>query len=200
MLEIFVIRPGATVFDDSGRIKGSLDIPLSSKGIEQAEQLSRTFQTMKWDCLYVAPSLSAQSCADKIAERNFCRQRTLDCLKNLDHGLWQGKLISEVKRFQPTFYRQFQESPLSVSPPGGETLTSARQRVEATLSKLAHKHEGGRIGFLAPEPMASIIQCYFAGGEFGEIWKHEQDSGTFERIELRDAPHEGLIDVVVAPA
>jgi broad specificity phosphatase PhoE len=198
MLEIFVIRPGATALDEAGRIKGSLDIQLSSKGMEQAENLSRVFQAIKLDCLYVAPCLSAQACAEKIAERNFCRQKTLECLRNLDHGLWQGKLISEVRRLQPSFYRQFQESPLTVAPPGGETVNSARQRVEATLTKLAIKHEGGSIAFLAPEPMASIIQCYFAGGQFGEIWKHEQDLGTFERIELRHAPIDGVMDVVVA--
>lgn len=198
MLEIYFIRPGATLFDDVGRIKGSLDIPLSGKGIEQAERLSRTFQTIKLDCLYVAPCLSAQATADLIAERNFCRQRTLDCLRNLDHGLWQGKLVSEIKRLQPTIYRQFQENPAKVCPPGGETIASAMQRVEQAASKLALKNQAGSIAFLLPEPMASILQCHFAGGEFCEIWNHEQDFGTFERIELRQVPDVGVLNAVVA--
>ncbi len=198
MLEVYIIRPGATIFDEAGRIKGSLDIPLSPEGIEQAKQLSHTLQSIKMDCLYVAPCLSAQDTADRIADRNFCRQRTLDCLRNLDHGLWQGKLVSEVKRLQPTFYRQFQENPASVCPPGGETLPSAVQRVRDTLNKLSQKHEGGRIGFLAPEPMASIIQVCLVGGRFGDIWKLQRDSGTFDRFELHLVPRPGAFEVEVA--
>lgn len=194
MLEIYIIRPGATNFDDSGRIKGWLDIPLSPKGMEQAELLSKTFQTIKLDYLYVAPCLSAQSTADQIAERNFCRQRTLDCMRNLDHGLWQGKLVSEIKRFQPTIYRQFQESPEHFCPPGGETLNQARQRVESSLEKLLLKHKSGSVGFLVPEPMASIVQSFYGGGAVGEIWKKEQDSGTFERLEVRRVPSDGVLE------
>lgn len=184
MLEVLFIRPGCTTFDEAGRIKGSLDIPLSENGMVQADQLSLALQMIKLDCLYVSPYLSAQLTAERIAERNFCRQRTLDWLKNLDHGLWQGKLTSEVKRLQPTFYRQFQENPLGVCPPGGETVLQAVQRIQAPLSKLLRKHDQGRIGFLIPEPLASIAQRCVLGGRLGDIWQLERDSGTFEAVHL----------------
>ena len=32
MIEVLLIRPGSTTFDHEGRIKGSLDIPLSVEG------------------------------------------------------------------------------------------------------------------------------------------------------------------------
>ena len=33
--------------------------------------------------------------------------------------------------------------------------------------------------------MASIVQSFYGGENVGEIWKKEQDSGTFERLEVR---------------
>ncbi len=184
MVDILIIRPGSTAFDEAGRIKGCLDLPLSPKGIEQAEKLSVALQYEKLDCLYIAPSLSAQTTAEKIAERNFCRQKTLDCLSNLDLGLLQGKLLAEVKRCQPTFYRSFQENPVDVYPPGGESVREAIARIQKALDKIIDKHEGGRIGILVPDPMASIVQYCLVGDRFFDIWKSQSDCGMFQHVQL----------------
>ena len=37
---VLLIRPGATDFDDQGRIKGSLDMPMSERGREQVNSLT----------------------------------------------------------------------------------------------------------------------------------------------------------------
>jgi broad specificity phosphatase PhoE len=185
MLEVLIIRPGCTMFDEAGRIKGSLDIPLSENGKAQAERLSLALQTQKLDCLYVGPCLSAQTTAQQIAERNFCKQRNLNWLQNMDHGLWQGKLLSEVKRLQPTFYRQFQENSAHICPPGGESVQEALLRIQAPLAKLVRKHTDGRIGILVPDPMASIVERCLMGGKIGDIWQLERDSGTFSTIQVQ---------------
>ena len=91
--------------------------------------MSRGLAEVKLDYLYVAPCESALQSAERIGDRNFCRQKTVDCLRNLDHGLWQGKLVSEVRRLQPKVYRQFQEHPTDVCPPEGETVQAAYDRV-----------------------------------------------------------------------
>jgi phosphoserine phosphatase len=195
MLEVIIIRPGCTTFDEAGRIKGSLDIPLSDKGLAQAEQLAIALQTIKLDVLYVAPCVSAQMTAERIAERHFCKQKTTDWLRNLDHGLWQGKLLSEVKRLQPTFYRQFQDNPGDVCPPGGETVYQAFNRIHAPLNKILRKHEGGRIGILVPDPMATILQRCLVGGQLGDIWQLEQDSGKFEAIHLQSTESQPVLQL-----
>jgi probable phosphoglycerate mutase len=195
MLEVLVIRPGSTTFDEVGRIKGSLDIPLSPQGIEQAERLSVMLQTIKMDCLLVAPCASAQSTAEAIGERNFCKQKTMDWLANLNHGLWQGKSLAEVKRLQPSFYRDFQEDPAHVCPPGGETVQEAIDRIFVPLQKLLRKYDGGRIGILVPEPLASIVQFCLSGGQFGDIWKSESDSGCFQMLRVQSTENYPVLEI-----
>lgn len=184
MLEVLLIRPGSTTFDEEGRIKGSLDIPLSQQGAQQVEALSQKLAMTKLDCLYIAPCESAKRSAEAIAARNFCKQKTLDCLRNLDHGLWQGKLVSEVRRLQPRVYRQFQEHPADVCPPDGETIEGAICRVRATIEKLKRRHNGGRIGLIVPQPMASIVRYALVGGSIGDLWKEELDFGSYERLQV----------------
>lgn len=195
MLDVLLIRPGSTTFDAEGRIKGSLDIPLSEAGIEQAQELAKRLAEVKLDCLYVSPAESAQQSAKMIAEYNFCRQRTLECMRNLDHGLWQGKLVSEVKRLQPKVYRQFQEHPGDVCPPNGETVEQAIARLQTTLSKLKKRHKGGRIGIIVPQPLAAIVRFVLTGGSLGDLWKAELDFGTFETLNVNT---EAVPDVSVA--
>ncbi|MEM7473471.1 MAG: histidine phosphatase family protein [Planctomycetota bacterium] len=188
MLEVLLIRPGCTTFDEEGRIKGALDIPLSELGNKQALQLADSLKETKLDCLYVAPAESAQASGKLICDYNFCRSKTLDCLRNLDHGLWQGKLVSEVKRLQPKVYRQFQENPEGMCPPEGETIEQAIERIQASMQKLVRKHDGGSIGLVVPQPMASIVRYVLLGGSLGDLWKCELDFGTFETLRLETVP------------
>ena len=199
MLEVILISPGSTVFDEEGRIKGCTDIPLSSRGEQQADSLAHSLEAVKIDCIYTAPCESAQISAEKICERNFCKRKVLPSLRNLDHGLWQGKLVKEVKRLQPKVYRQFQEHPLDVCPPQGETIEAGLNRVHATLDKLHRKHEGGRIGLIIPQPMTSLVRYALVGGSFGDIWKAEADFGAYEifRVEGRSEFKQRLAELAV---
>ncbi len=184
MLEVLLIRPGSTTFDEEGRIKGALDIPLSDRGQQQARELAQSLSGYKLDCLYVAQCESAAQSAKAIRAKNACKQRVLECLKNLDHGLWQGKLVSDVKRCQPKVYRQFQEHPSDVCPPDGETVQDALDRVVGTVDKLKKRHRGGRIGLLVPQPMAAVVRYALVGGSLGDLWQAELDFGNFEVLQV----------------
>ncbi len=117
MFRIVLVRPGATSFDEQGRIKGCLDIPLSKTGSDQAIKTASELSGLQVDMVYSAPCESAQQTAEIVAKKCRSRMKVVDALRNLDHGLWQGKLIDEVRRQQPKVYRQCQESPENVCPP-----------------------------------------------------------------------------------
>lgn len=184
MLEVLLIRPGSTTFDEEGRIKGSLDIPLSSQGYAQATELAERLAGEKIDCLYVAACESAAKSAELIRRQNNCKQKVLDCLTNMDHGLWQGKLVSDVKRCQPKVYRQFQEHPGDVCPPAGETVQQAFNRVVPTIEKLKKRHRSGKIAILVPQPMAAVVRFALIGGSLGDLWQAELDFGTYELLQV----------------
>ena len=94
--------------------------------------------------IYASPCQSADQTAEALAHALDLKVKTVDKLQNLDQGLWQGMLVSDVKSKQPKVYRQFQEQPETVCPPQGETLCTAKQRVSAALAKLLKKHKSDR--------------------------------------------------------
>ncbi len=135
--------------------------------------------------LYVCrPCESAQATGKILAKQCGWKSRTIDCFRNVNHGLWQGKLVDEVRRLQPRVYKQFQENPVGICPPEGEMLDSALARVESMLDKLVRRHRNGSICMVIPEPLASVVRCHLLGCDFSDVWTHQLDAGTWELLTL----------------
>jgi broad specificity phosphatase PhoE len=188
MSRIVLVRPGATDFDDQGRMKGCLDMPLSVSGREQVERIAAELSDLEIDEFVSAPCESAVETATRLAQGRSVmgrsvKVRVIECFRNVDHGLWHGKLIEEVRRTQPKVYKQGQESPLSLCPPGGETIQQAKERVIKAIAKVTKRNGGETIALVIPDPLASIVHSILEGDEIRDLWKSETDAGQWELIE-----------------
>jgi broad specificity phosphatase PhoE len=183
MCNIVVVRPGSTIFDEQERIKGSLDMPLSPIGVEQVHRIALEMAQLPITTVYCGPCESAQSTAREIAEHTKAKWKVCDCFRNLDHGLWQGKLVNEVKRQQPRLFKQLQENPRAFCPPGGESVAEAEARVDKMIAKLCKKHANETIAVVIPEPLASLVASKLKDTDIQDLWKTEQDDGSWEMID-----------------
>jgi phosphoserine phosphatase len=188
MVQILVVRAGSTEFDEQGRIKGTLDIPLSDTGQGQVGRLIADLHTTSIQHLYASPCRSAQQTAELLATDHKLKVKTLDELQNLDHGLWHGKLIDEVRACQPKVFRQLQDHPETVCPPQGEPVGAALERVRAEVSRLLRKHRSGTVAIVVPEPLASFVRVALGDDELGDLWKAECEGGGWRMIEVRPQP------------
>lgn len=188
MVQIVLIRPGATDFDEQGRIQGTLDIPLSAEGNLEVSRTIDELQGQGLQAIYCSSCQPATQTGEAIAAALGVKCKKLDNMHNLNHGLWQGMQVDEVRRKHPKVYRQWQEQPASVRPPEGEMLGEAMQRVTAGMKKLLKKHKHGTIGLVVPEPLASLVRSYVGGGEVGDLWRAGQDHGRWEVLTVGQAP------------
>ncbi|MDM4018735.1 histidine phosphatase family protein [Roseiconus lacunae] len=188
MTRVLLIRPGATDFDEQGRMKGCLDMPLSSRGEQQVDALAEDLAHVDLRTIYYAPCESAAETARCLSRRltqQGCEAKVkmIEAFRNLDHGLWHGKLIDEVRRNHPRVYRLGVEHPEVFCPPGGEPLGDARTRVSKAIRKCTKKARDGVIGLIIPEPLASVAENILNGEELKSLWKHETDSASWTMIE-----------------
>jgi broad specificity phosphatase PhoE len=147
MVQILLVRAGCTDFDDQGRIKGTLDIPLNEAGQGQAAQLVGELHDVEITQVYASPCRSAEQTAELLAADHKIKAKMLVELQNLDHGLWHGKLIDEVRTSQPKVFRQLQDHPETVCPPQGESVGAALERVR----------EWTRARFKLPDDAAILV-------------------------------------------
>jgi len=182
MSQVVLILPGATDYELQGRIHGDLDIPLCDEGREEVQRVSRELQDLGIEVIYTSCCSSAVQTAETIGKALGVKVKKLENLENLDHGLWQGLLIDEVKQKQPRVYRQWQEQPESVCPPEGETIDHARTRMEAALAKVLKKHKDDVFGLVVPEPLASLVREHLGESELGDLWRATCEHGRWGLI------------------
>ncbi len=187
MLKVIVVQPGATDFDEQRRIKGSLDLPLTPSGAHQVARTVEELAGAEIDYVYSSPCQSALQTAEALARSRRLKVKTVEALRNLNHGLWHGKLIDEVKRQQPRVYRLWQEHPETVCPPQGESWLAARGRAAAALRRLLRRHKEGVVAFVIPEPMATMVRSMLSRTEPGDLWKAECDCGQWQLIDVPSA-------------
>jgi broad specificity phosphatase PhoE len=183
-----IVRPGATEFDDQGRMKGSLDMPLSDHGQQQADDLADALAEISVRTIYCAPCESARETAERLATQisaagRDVRIKVVDTFRNVDHGLWHGKLIDEVRRNHPRVYRQGSEHPDEFCPPGGEGIAQARTRVTKAVKKCLRKSRDELVAMVIPDPMASIVTSILTQDSMNSLWQHETDSGSWQIVE-----------------
>jgi phosphoserine phosphatase len=161
MPDVVLIRPGCTDFDEQNRIQGVLDLPLNYRGHAQVLGLVAQLQEIALDVVFTAPSEPARSTALAICEQSGAPLKEVDDFRNLDHGLWQGLQVDDVRRKFPKVFKQWQESPETVCLPEGETVADAVERIRRGLRKCLKRKR--TIGIVASEPLATMIGCVLRG-------------------------------------
>ncbi len=184
MLRLILIRPGTTDYDLQGRIQGTLDIPLDDQGTVEAKRLGEQLRSEGLEVVYAPLSEPAHQTGEILAGILGVKLKRIDQMQNLDHGLWQGMLIDEVRRKHPKVYRQWQEQPESVCPPDGEMLGQAEERVRATMLRLLKRHRDGAIGVVLPEPLASMLRAFVKHEGVGDLWKAAGERAWWEVLEV----------------
>lgn len=208
MSHVLLIRPGCTDFDEQQRIQGNLDLPLNARGQEQVQCAVAELAHIPIDVIYSSPSEPARSCAARLGERWGVPVKELDGLQNLNHGLWQGLPIEEIRRKHPKVFKQWQESPETVCPPEGELVNDAVERVRKALEKVLKKPRN--VALVAPEPVASLVRCLvrgcpvegmalFTGANCSRLWEYLIQNGQIPEDGRFHQPGAALVNAAAAP-
>ncbi|MCA9106422.1 MAG: histidine phosphatase family protein [Pirellulaceae bacterium] len=184
MLRLIIVRPGSTDFDEQGRIKGTLDVPLNDSGTRQVSETAVSLHAENIEAIYTGPCRAAQQTAEQLAQRADVRFKVVDQLHNLDLGLWSGRRIEDLRQTQPRVYRQWQEHPETVCPPGGETLETAQCRLRKAVTRILKKHRHGTVAIVLSEPAASLVRSWLLATNVGDLWKAECECGKWDSIEI----------------
>lgn len=179
---LLVIRSGTTAYDQEGRIKGTLDIPLTEAGREESMRFGDEIARLSPSMLVTSSAACARETAKWIADRTGLEPRVCGALTNLDLGLWQGRLAREIAERQPKLYRQGQENPWAILPPEGESLDECCDRTATALERLLRRHSEGGLALVVPEPLGRIIRWVVAGEPFGNLWRPASEGPGVRRL------------------
>lgn len=149
-VRVLAIRHGETAWNVDTRIQGQLDIPLNDNGRWQAQRLARALAARDpIDTVYTSDLLRAWDTARAVSDAAGVALVLDEGLRERGFGVFEGQTFAEIEARWPQESQRWRQRDPHWAPEGGESLSQMRERVLATLARLAAAHRGEQIVLVA---------------------------------------------------
>ena len=191
-LRLLLVRHGETEWNRVSRFQGGIDVPLNDNGRKQAQQAAEFLKDVPIDFAISSPMLRPKETAEIILQPH--PNITLELqeeFKEINHGLWEGKLESEIKQEYADLLRQWQTAPETVQMPEGGNLQQVWDRAVACWDGIVKSVEVSdtelKTGLVvAHDAINKVILCHVLGLSPASIWSIKQGNGA---VTVIDYPH-----------
>ena len=116
---------------------GRTDLPLSSRGLSEAQALGERFRQIPLSAVFTSPLTRCVETARCLSDTPV----VLAGLEELDAGLWDGLTFDEIQARDPDLYHARGADP-TLLPPEGESAESGLARFRAAMEAACSMAEG----------------------------------------------------------
>jgi len=142
--QLILVRHGETEENVAGIAQGWNHGKLSDLGQRQVRKLADRIAGMKPNALFSSPLGRAMATAQAIANATGLEIRTLDTLREVCLGSWEGRDYREIRRDDAENYVRWRDDPESACP-GGESHNDVRRRMEEAFQAIAASADGEKL-------------------------------------------------------
>ena len=168
---------------------GTLDVPLSNRGVEQADKISRHLEGTTLDAVYASPRRRAVATADVVAAKHGLEPVIREALAEIDFGSFEGRTFDEIASSHPGAYAQWMSKPETIRFPGGESFSDLRIRVISEMARIRREHEGGSVAVVTHSGVIRAVLADVLRLNDGAIFRIDQSCGGITLIEwIGDEP------------
>lgn len=142
---IFLARHGATTLSAEDRFAGATDVELSDEGRMQARGLAKRLADEELAAVYCSPMKRTLETANLAVEPLRMRPQTVDGLREIDHGRWEGMTRAEVEATYADEYTAWEADPFTFAPQGGESGLNVLARALPVLREIVVRHNDAAV-------------------------------------------------------
>lgn len=185
---LLLLRHGETQWNRESRFQGIRDIPLNEVGKAQAEKAAAFLREITLDFAVSSPMLRPKETAEIILRHHPQINLALEpSLQEICHGLWEGKLETEIEAAFPGLLQQWKEAPETVQMPEGENLQQVWQRAVPCWESVVKRFNSpvaSQVGIVvAHDAINKVILCHLLGLSPGNFWNIKQGNGGVSVID-----------------
>jgi len=181
---LILIPAGPTCWDKEQRVAGNTDLPICPEAYTQVVRWAEQLRAAGVNIIFSGVHGPAEETARKIAGILRIRHRTEKDLGEVNLGLWQGSFLTDIRQRQPKVFKQWQEQPDSVTPPEGERLGAAQERIEHSIGILLKKHAEMKIGVVLGLFGLGLARIAREGKTINDIWEIMQEPLTWHEYAI----------------
>ncbi len=184
MTRLVLIRHGQTDWNVEGRWQGQADVPLNAHGLEQAQAIAKKVASSELQAIYSSDLQRARRTAEELSKLTGLEVRLDARLREIHQGEWQGMLVGEIQsRYKEAFLMR-QKNPLTVSPPGGETVKQVKERVLSAIQDILHCYPHGRVAVVSHGFALAVMRVHFLGKPIDQVWKMIPENDEVLELEV----------------
>jgi probable phosphoglycerate mutase len=175
-VRLLLVRHGETEWNRLTRFQGQIDVPLNDNGLAQAAKVTNFLKDIKLDFAVASPLLRPKQTAEAILKHHGSIPFQLEPdLKEISHGLWEGKLEHEIAAEYGQLLREWKTKPEVVQMPEGENLQQVWDRSVASWNRILDQAPGGSVGLVvAHDAVNKAILCHVMGLQPKDFWAVKQ--------------------------
>ncbi len=187
---IFLIRHGETNWNKEGRFQGQIDIPLNDNGKNQARKTFEYLRNIPFNKAFSSSMYRPYETAQIILQNNKdLKIEKIDALVEISHGLWEGKLESEIRENWPRLLENWHNKPEEVIMPEGESIKDVSERsIEAFNNICLSQKDNDLTLLVAHDAVNKTLICNILGLNYSNIWMIKQGNGGITVIDLFNDP------------
>jgi broad specificity phosphatase PhoE len=182
---LLLVRHGETDWNREGRFQGQIDIPLNGTGRRQAEAAGRFLAPVTINRAYTSCMARPRQTAEAILAAHPGVPLTSSTgLVEIGHGLWEGRLESDIAAGWPALLADWKRAPHTVQMPEGETLQDVWERSLTTWQRIAASLASNETALVvAHDAVNKTILCGLLGLGAADIWAIKQGNGGVSVID-----------------
>ncbi len=176
---IYLIRHGEPALDtDEPVCLGDSPVPLSLRGMRQAEQAGQWLQEKEIRHVFTSPYRRCVQTAELIAEQLSGKHevQTRTGLREVDTGRWNNRTFREIRQTDEEAWKQ-RGLNLGTEPiPEGESFEIAGKRFRATVFEILNETEGN-LAVIAHAGVIRAFICLLTGKDLNTLMEVPQPYG-----------------------
>ena len=182
----YIVRHGETNWNTLGKTQGHGNSNLTAKGIEQATTLAKGMNKYPIDYIYTSDLGRAVETATILSNELNIDVRETEALREMGFGVWEGRLIDEIKKDYADVYKTWRDTPHLVEIPGGETLRLIKERVDNFIKDLNEKYDNKHIVLVSHSVTVRVILLSCLASSLENIYRIKQDNTALNIVEFKD--------------
>lgn len=186
-VRLLLVRHGETEWNRQTRFQGQIDVPLNDNGRQQAQKAGEFLCDVAIDFAVSSSMARPKETAEIILQHHpSVKLELLDGLREISHGLWEGKLEAEIEQEFPQELQQWRQVPAEVQMPEGENLQQVWERSVAAWQSIVQAASTNqlKIGLVvAHDATNKTLLCHILGLSPENFWNFRQGNGAVSVID-----------------
>ncbi len=186
MVKLIIARHAESEWNTEGRYQGLKDPPLTERGKKQAELLAHELKKEGIDIIFSSPLKRTLETA-RIIGNHIGIEPVIDHrIIEIDHGVWSGMLVDEVKeKFREDFERWINE-PHKVVFPEGESLRDVYKRVSDFIEYIKKNYKGKTVLAVSHTVPIRCMYCALLNVDLARFWGFGCDNASYSTVFIED--------------